>query len=154
MHLSPGPRRRIHRRLYTAGHRESQRAPCEPQAVNTANLASARQSTPDPNRGARRRLTSRLGLRWILDGPTNTVRLRGDGNDEEGASSEHRRQRYPGPGGAHRRTISSRRLRGELRPLADDPRPNPKRCNGTCPCWSVWRLLKKAGAKVSPSSSI
>jgi IS6 family transposase len=36
-------------------------------------------------------------------------RLRGDGNDEEGASSEHRRQRHPDPGNVHRRTISSRR---------------------------------------------
>jgi hypothetical protein len=39
-------------------HDKSQRAPCEPQAVNTADLASARRSTPDPNRGARRRLTA------------------------------------------------------------------------------------------------
>jgi hypothetical protein len=31
----------------------------------------------------------------------------------------------------HRRTISSRRWRGELGPLADDPPPNPKRCNST-----------------------
>ncbi|MEA2730935.1 MAG: hypothetical protein QOF70_5410 [Acetobacteraceae bacterium] len=70
-------------------------------------------------------------LRWLLDGPTNTGRLRGDGYDEEGAGSEHRRQRHQGPGNVHRRTISSRRLRSELGPLADGPRPNPKRCNRT-----------------------
>jgi hypothetical protein len=64
-----------------------------------------------------------LGLRWLLDGPTNTVRLRGDGNNEEGACSEYRRQRHPDPGGAHRRTILSRRLRGALGSLAHDPRP-------------------------------
>jgi hypothetical protein len=71
------------------------------------------------------------GLRWLLDGPTNTGRLRGDGNDAEGASSEHRPQRHPDPGNVHRCAISSRRLRDELGTLADDPRHNPKRCNRT-----------------------
>jgi transposase-like protein len=72
-----------------------------------------------------------LGLRWLLDGPTNTVRLRGDGNVEERAGSEHQWQRHQGSGNIHRRTISSRRLRGELGPLADHPRPDAKRCNRT-----------------------
>jgi DDE domain len=47
----------------------------------------------------------------------------------KGPVPKHRRQRHPDPGNVHRRTISCRRLRGELGPLADDPRPKPKRCN-------------------------
>jgi hypothetical protein len=72
-------------------------------------------------------------LRWLLDGPTNTDRLRGDVNDEEGegAGQKHQWQRHQGPGEIHRRTVSSPRLRGELSPLADDSRPNAKRCNRT-----------------------
>jgi hypothetical protein len=72
-----------------------------------------------------------LGLRWLLGGPTNTGRLRGDGNVEERAGSEHQWQQHQASGNIHRRTISSRRLRGELGPLEDDPRPNAKRCNRT-----------------------
>jgi hypothetical protein len=52
------------------------------------------------------------GLRCLLDGPTNTSGLRAVGDYEEGASSDHRRQRHPDPGNVHRRTISNRRLRG------------------------------------------
>ena len=53
-------------------------------------------------------------LRWFLDGPTNAGRLRGDGDDQERASSEHRRQRYQGPGTVRRRTVRSGRLRRRL----------------------------------------
>jgi hypothetical protein len=53
------------------------------------------------------------------------------GNVEERAGSEHQWQRHQGSGNIHRRTVSSRRLRGELGPLEDDPRPNAKRCNRT-----------------------
>jgi hypothetical protein len=67
-----------------------------------------------------------LGLRWLLDGPTITGRLRGDGNVEERSGSEHQWQRHQGSGNIHRRTVSSRRLRGELGPLEDDSRPSAK----------------------------
>src|SRR5271167_4117190 len=53
-------------------------------------------------------------LWWLLDGPTNTGRLRGDGDDQERTGSEHRRQRHQGPGRVHRRTIPGGRLRRHL----------------------------------------
>src|SRR6202042_1724458 len=59
----------------------------------------------------------------LLDGPTNTGRLRGDGNDQERAGSKHRRQPHQGPGGVHRRAVRSRRLRGGMISLAADPPP-------------------------------
>jgi hypothetical protein len=77
------------------------------------------------------------GLRCLLDGPTNTGGLRAGGNYEEGASSDHRRPRHPDPGNVHRRTISSRRLRGELGPLANDPRPKPQTLQQN-PAMTAW----------------
>jgi IS6 family transposase len=61
----------------------------------------------------------------LLDGPTNTGRLRGDGNDQERAGSEYRRQRHQGPSGVYRRAIRSRRLKGGMIPLTVDPAPMP-----------------------------
>jgi hypothetical protein len=68
---------------------------------------------------------SQSRLRWFLGGPINTGRPRGDGNDEEGAGSNHWRQRQPGPVGVHRRVVSSHRLRDELSPLAESCEPTP-----------------------------
>jgi hypothetical protein len=84
--------------------------------------------TPVVRMGQSRRRNPSQQLRF---GPTNAGRLRGDGNDEKGAGSERQRQGQQGPGNVHRRTISSRRLRGEPDPLADEPRPKGKRCNRT-----------------------
>ena len=53
-------------------------------------------------------------LRRLLDGATNTGGLRGDGDDQERAGSEHRRQRHQGPGRVHRRTVRGGRLRRHL----------------------------------------
>ena len=53
-------------------------------------------------------------LWWLLDGPTNAGRLRGNGDDQERAGSEHRRQRHQGPGRVHRRTVPAGRLRRHL----------------------------------------
>ena len=61
---------------------------------------------------------ARARLRQLLDGPTNTGRLRGDGDDQERAGSEHRRQRHQGPGHLHRRAVPAGRLNGA------PPRPN------------------------------
>jgi hypothetical protein len=58
-----------------------------------------------------------LGLRRHLDGPTDTGRLRGDGNVKERAGSKHQRQRYHSSGNIHRQTISNRRLTGNLGPI-------------------------------------
>jgi hypothetical protein len=65
------------------------------------------------HRNVRRREPRWPRLRWLLHSPENTGKLRGDGDDEEGASSEHRRQRHPDPGNVHCRTISSCGLSGE-----------------------------------------
>jgi hypothetical protein len=67
-----------------------------------------------------------LGLRWLLDGPTNLVRLRRDSNVEDRAGSERRSRRHQDRGNIHSRIVSNRRLRGELGPLAVDPRPNAR----------------------------
>jgi hypothetical protein len=74
------------------------------------------RETADPSRPRRR---------WFLGGPINTGRPRGDGNDEEGAGSDHRRQRQPRPVGVHRRFVSSHRTRDELSPLAESYEPTP-----------------------------
>src|SRR6201991_495570 len=39
----------------------------------------------------------RAWLRWFLDGPTNAGRIRGDGDDQKGAGSEHQRRRHQSP---------------------------------------------------------
>src|SRR5271169_1896765 len=49
-------------------------------------------------------------LWWLLDGPTNAGRLRGDGDDQERAGSEHQRRRHQGPGSLHRWTVPGGRL--------------------------------------------
>ena len=41
----------------------------------------------------------------LLDGATNADGLRGDGDDQEGAGSEHQRQRHQGSGEIHRRVV-------------------------------------------------
>jgi hypothetical protein len=56
----------------------------------------------------------RTWLWWLLDGPTNAGRLRGDGDDQERAGSEHRRQRHQGSGSIHRWTVPGGRLRRHL----------------------------------------
>ena len=50
----------------------------------------------------------------LLDSPTNAGRLRGDGDDQEGAGSKHWRQRHQGPGRVHRRTVPGGILRRRL----------------------------------------
>ena len=59
---------------------------------------------------------SGVRLWQLLDGSTNAGRLRNDGKDQEGASSEHRRSRHHGPSEVHRQPIRRRRLLGESRP--------------------------------------
>src|SRR5271163_4437956 len=53
-------------------------------------------------------------LWWLLDGPTNAGRLRGDGDDQERAGSEHQRRRHQGPGSLHRWTVPGGRLSRHL----------------------------------------
>jgi hypothetical protein len=44
-------------------------------------------------------------LWWLLEDRTNAGRLRGDGDDQERAGSEHQRQGHQCPGRVHRRTV-------------------------------------------------
>jgi hypothetical protein len=73
---------------------------------------------------------SGIRLWQLLDGSTNAGRLRNDGKDQEGASSEHRRSRHHGPSEVHRQPIRCRRLIGESRPT--DP-SQPKKSFATEP---------------------
>jgi hypothetical protein len=64
-------------------------------------------------------------LRQLLDGATNIGRLRGDGDDQERAGSQHRWQRHQDPGEIHHRAVRGGRLRRYFIPLVDHPRPTP-----------------------------
>ena len=82
-------------------------------------IPTATGEIPEQYRGARSpagETINRPGtwLWWLLHGPTNVGRLRGDGDDQERAGSKHRRQRHQGPGRVHRRTVPGGRLRRHL----------------------------------------
>ena len=55
------------------------------------------------------------------DGATNAGGLRGDGDDQERAGSEHWRERHQGPGKVHRRAVPGCCLRCHLILSQDDP---------------------------------
>src|ERR1700722_8022707 len=83
-------------------------------------------------------------LWWLLDGQTNAGRLRGDGDDQERAGSEHRRQRHQGPGRVHCRTVSAGRLRSHLTfsQTSHSPTPHfatePSKSNATGGSRDLW----------------
>jgi hypothetical protein len=86
----------------------------------------------------------RTWLWWLLVGPTNAGRLRGDGDDQERAGSEHRRQRHQGPGRVHCRTVSAGRLRPRLTfsQTSHSPKPHfatePSKSNATGGSRDLW----------------
>ncbi len=61
------------------------------------------------HRRVKRLIGPALGFGGFLDSPTNAGRLRGDGDDQERAGSDHRRQRHQGSGRIHRWTVPAGR---------------------------------------------
>jgi site-specific DNA recombinase len=86
-------------------------------------------------------------LRQLLDGATNTGRLRGDGDGEEGAASEDRRTRHAGPSHLRRRAVRTCCLislpLGQLQPTAKFA-TQPARAAGRPP-----RLVYETSGKVA-----
>src|SRR3954470_682574 len=78
--------------------------------------------------------TDRSGPRlWrLLDSATNAGGLRGDGDDQERAGSEHWWQRHQGPGKVHRRAVPGYCLSCHLILSQNDPpTADAKLCNRT-----------------------
>src|SRR4051794_36074215 len=102
-----------------------------------APVASATGEILEQYRGAgspQNETVDRSGPRlWrLLHSPTNTGGLRGDGDDQERAGSEHWWQRHQGPGKVHRRAVPGYCLSCHLILSQNDlPTADAKLCNRT-----------------------
>ncbi len=105
----------------------------EAKCRTLASRAAAPGQVLEQHRGARpspHRTVDPAGarLRRLLDGPTNADRHGGDGDDQKGADSKHRRERHQGSTRLHRGPVPAGRLNCRpLRPIM----PRPDLCNRT-----------------------